>query len=148
MNAPDWYSVDVFYRWPYGLERPVHYRLRKLGGAFTFHRMVGPAIPLARYSVDGILTILPGYRWDGATFAPDIAKLMRAVLLHDFLCQICERAEWPIRRFEADRCFYTEARKDAPVLAAIYYAGIRIGGGLHRAFNPPTPEETLIIRPA
>lgn len=146
MNPPDWYSTDVYYRWLYGLERPVHYRLRKLPAAFTFHRVACPAIILARYSINGIMTILPGYRWDGATFAPDVAKLMRAVLLHDFLCQLCERPEWPIKRFEADRYFHTEAKKEAPFLATIYYAGIRIGGGLHRRFNPPTSEETLIIR--
>lgn len=144
----DWYSRNLFHRWPYGLTRPVHYRVRAIGAAYDFCRCARPGIPLARYSLDGILTILPGYRWDGATFAPDVAKLMRAVLLHDFLCQLVGRPDWPIGRIEADRCFYTEARKDAPVLAAIYYAGIRIGGGVHRAFNPPTAEETLLIRPA
>lgn len=72
---------------------------------------------------------------------------MRAVVLHDLLCQLCDVPGWPISRLAADRAFFAEARKISPLLGTLYFACIRVGGGLHRAINPPTPSEILFIRP-
>jgi hypothetical protein len=101
--------------------------------------------PLLARSSSRILSIRKGYTFDGATCAPDAPSLMPAFLVHDLLCQLCEIPGWPISRFQADRIFYREARKLAPFLAAVYYTGIRFGGGLHRALVPPTAEDGIMF---
>jgi hypothetical protein len=133
--TPDWYQENDFPgRFRYTVTRPVHFLLAELKDDYDIKSLKGNVLAIVR---DQLLSILPGYSFDGATSAPDIKRLMRGVVLHDILCQLCECPGWPMTRFAADKAFYRVAREDAPLIATVYYAGIRIGGHLHRFFNPP-----------
>lgn len=149
MDCPTWYETFDLGRWKYRLTEPQSFHGIARHPAGTVH-IIGatPKRPhLATLHHSGILTIHPGYAWDGATSAPDLTKLQRAVVLHDLLCQCCESPDWHLTRFQCDRLFYREARQSAPILAPFYYAGIRIGGQLHRAMNPPGDWQSVTICP-
>ena len=111
---------------------------------YNIHALDGPRI--ADLTPEYGVRIHPGYCFDGATLAPDCRDLFPAIVLHDLLCQ-CSRQyprDWPISRFQADRAFLREGIMHAPLRARFYYAGIRIGGAIHRAMG--NPDQTLIIR--
>jgi hypothetical protein len=146
---PHWYRYDpAAPRWKYIVTRPVHFYLPGLDGDYGIFDAKGET----QLSIvhRHFLSILPGYAFDGATYAPDVKKLMKAVALHDFLCQAALQhpENWPISRAQADREFLLEGLITAPILARIYYAGIRVGGLLHRTLFPPGPEDSLTIIPA
>jgi len=66
-------------------------------------------------------------------------------VFHDLLCQCAYHPDWPISRRLADKIFLHIGRRDAPLLTAIYYAGIRAGGLVHRSIFPPPPSEGVIV---
>jgi hypothetical protein len=147
MTEERWFETSSLGRYRYRLTRAVFFNIPAHPGGRLEIRSWNPARQhLATLSVDGVLAILPGYAWDGATSAPDIRKLQRAVVLHDLCCQCCEAEHWHLSRLTCDRLFLREARKEAPILAPLYYAGIRIGGNFHRWANPPELEQTVRIQ--
>jgi hypothetical protein len=76
---------------------------------------------------------------------------MPAFVLHDILCQCSKHhpREWPISRFQADKEFLREGLLHAPLRARLYYAGIRIGGGIHALItaSAAAPYSLIIRRP-
>ena len=140
---PYWCEATGLRPWRYRVREEIAFLVDGWRRNATVHGQDGTC--LAVWQAWGMVTILPGYAFDGATCAPDIAKLMPAVVLHDLLCQCCQVPGFPMRRAEADLCFFREAEKTAPVLAAIYYAGIRAGGGVHRALTRRAAGDVVTI---
>ncbi len=82
---------------------------------------------LATLDPEGLLTIYPGYHFDGATMAPDLVVLMRAVVFHDLMCQCAGHPLWPFRRSDGDWWFMEVAAEDKhELLGAVYFLGIRL----------------------
>lgn len=99
--------------------------------------------PYLRLEPTGCLTIMNGYAWDGATWAPDLRSVVRASLVHDALYQLMRSGK--INRLwkdTVDNDFLRIMREDgAGWLARIYYRGMRLGT---RIFNiPGKPREIL-----
>ncbi len=70
----------------------IFYRYHRLGGyelarEFVVQTALRPAsrlcIPCVTLEIDGVLTLSPGYRWDGATGACDTKNFMRGSAAHD-----------------------------------------------------------------
>ena len=81
---------------------------------------------------DGLLSINPGYCWDGASGpAIDSANFMRGSLVHDALYQLIREKQLrqEFRRF-ADLILYRIVREDgmSPVRALWVWAGVRLFG--------------------
>lgn len=99
--------------------------------------------PIARVERD-LLTLLPGYAWDGCTVIGRIvetAGTLRASLVHDFLYQLAEQPRFvvPYSQAQVDGTF----RRYLPCLAKpIYYLGVRLFG----RFFYGDEQESLVIR--
>lgn len=141
-----WYQESELGKYRYTVVLPIHFLVPELRLNYDITRPHedGDKLAIVR---DSIFTILPGYAFDGATGGPDFECLMREFALHDALCQLDEVPEWPISRFHADRIFFREAKKANLPLAIIYYTAIRMGGEIHKFFNPPTPADGIEVHP-
>lgn len=110
-----------------------------------------PVQPPAKIETDfitleptGILTIAAGYAWDGASGPTwDTPAAMRPSLIHDALYQLMREGLLPFDqwRLVADKLFRTLCKEDGmwSPRAAIWFAGVRLGGGWHpddRNTNP------------
>jgi hypothetical protein len=146
-DAPTWYEVDPMGRYRYRLTETIHFIgiRRHPAGTVEIQSANPKRQRLGILEHTGVLTMFPGYASDGATSAPDVQKLMRAIFLHDILCQCCTNPDWHMTRFECDREFLTEGIIAAPIRAKLYYGFIRVGGGLHQLFNLPSDEEKVRI---
>lgn len=100
-------------------------------------------------AADGAMTIMKGYAWDGCTpkvclldvllGTPDGAvfavtgrpKTYYASLLHDALYQFLPD-DLPLTRAQCDECFLRLMERDGFALRHVYYAAVRIFGGLSR----------------
>lgn len=78
---------------------------------------------------NGILEILKGYAWDGATFAPDFPEIYEATLVHDALYQFLEKG-MPLSRKQIDDIFLKMMEKQNFKYAKIYYRAVRLFGGI------------------
>lgn len=142
--APLFYRKTGDRKWPYEVIAPMHFRLGQFDEDYFVHAKSTGQL-LGTLKADGLLTVFPGYRFDGATFAPDIKSMMRSILLHDFLCQCCEHHLWPIDRYEADLWFHTLGLIDKASYISAYYSVVRALGGVHRFFFPPQPARGITI---
>ena len=83
---------------------------------------------------DGILTIRPGYAWDGPSGPTlDTPDFMRASLVHDALYQLMQSDKIPTsHRKQADQIFHAILVGDKmPHFRAWYaYAAVRLFGGI------------------
>lgn len=90
-----------------------------------------PTSSLISLDPKGILTISPGYRWDGADFFPDVKEVMRASLAHDALYQLIRqkllKKKW---RKSSDRLFRRLCIEDGldKLVAEICYLALRLVG--------------------
>lgn len=78
------------------------------------------------------VTIMPGYAFDGATFAPDFKGCMSGVVLHDALYQIrkCSDRLTSYSFKDADQCFLYEMKRAgfSWFMRNIYWAAVRSFG--------------------
>ena len=96
-----------------------------------------------RLGVDGVLTINPGYAWDGPSGpAFDTKNFMRGSLVHDALYQLIRTGALPqAARQVADDELRRVVLEDgmSRLRAAWVYAGVRLFGGGHTdSANEPT----------
>ena len=88
--------------------------------------------PFLLMSCNGILTIRPGYRWDGASaIAIDTANIMLPSLVHDALYQLIrEGVLKPDDRQRCDKIMYelNIERGMAKIRASSIYYALRAGG--------------------
>ncbi len=127
--------------WKWQLESAQSFKATGLGlDGLDFRSLRGDL--LARCH-KGVLTIYPHYQWDGCTVIGRIIETkgtLRASLLHDFLYQIAEQADYdcPFTQRQADVAF----RRVLPCWAKlIWYAGVRAFGWAFYGGN----EYSLII---
>lgn len=101
-----------------------------------------------RMDTDGVLYIRKGYAWDGASGPTlDTKDSMRASLVHDALYQLMREGHLPaIGRALADQEFHRICLEDGmhPIRAAIWYAGVRVGGGPSAS---PAAERPILSAP-
>ena len=90
---------------------------------------------------NGVITIAQGYAWDGCSVVPDgrrgsdgLPVTWRASLIHDALYQFCID-NGVYTRQQADAAFRERLRMDGFALAGVYYAGVRLFGGLFHAMG-------------
>lgn len=132
------YVLDEDYPWPSG---------RRFDDGCAFEDETGKRRLEIR--PDGEIRVLAGYAWDGCTpkFAvwdivigtPDGVpnertrkpKAYYASLLHDALYQFLD-AGLPLTRYDADRIFLQILERDAFAPRRLYFAAVRIFGGLAR----------------
>jgi hypothetical protein len=94
--------------------------------------------------VNGAVVLYPGYRWDGATSAPDFPSILLAAAFHDLFCQI--EHDIDISRSITDQIFvYVAKYYNAPFLGKIYYMGIIIGRRALDIVNPFPAKRHLFI---
>lgn len=86
-------------------------------------------------SIDGVLTVVRGYQWDGPSGpAFDTPDFMRASLVHDALYQLMREGRLPLyHRDMADNLLWQVARADGmPWARAIWcWAAVRMFGERH-----------------
>jgi len=84
-------------------------------------------------SVTGILTLYPGYQWDGATGAIDTISILRASALHDWFClHVITRKLPPEYRRKGDDLFYLVCIEDGmPKIRADYAHAAVIAYGMY-----------------
>jgi hypothetical protein len=81
--------------WKYRLDETLHW-------TFTYRPEMATQLDMAVacggfvHITPTSMTVLPGYRWDGATGALDTATMIAPSCVHDPLCQMI-RAGWPIK---------------------------------------------------
>ena len=81
----------------------------------------------------GVIRVLAGYTWNGASHWPDHPRLWRATLFHDALCQALDCPCAPFSWDDAATVFGDIAREDGYRLAGLVEWGVRwIGGFLER----------------
>ena len=102
--------------------------------------------PFIRLDVDGTLSIIEGYAWDGASGpAIDTANFMRGSLVHDALYQLIrgKQLEAATHRKAADLILQRICMEDgmSSLRAWWVYQGVRFGGG-PAASNPEPPHLT------
>lgn len=108
--------------------------------------------PRLTIRANGTARVLAGYAWDGCTpkvvacdvvlGTPDGAthaltgkpKAYYASLLHDALYQFLD-ADLPMRRKDADRVFLELLARDSFAPRGVYFAAVRLFGGLSRLFT-------------
>ena len=92
-----------------------------------------------RMQPDGLLTILSGYAWDGASGPTiDSKNTMRGSVVHDALFQLMREGFLDVKwRKQADKELYRILREDgmSAIRAGYWYAGVRIGGGPSASIN-------------
>ena len=86
-----------------------------------------------KLDVDGNLTIVAGYAWDGPSGPViDTKENMRAALVHDALYQLmrCRHLTAKEHKDKADRLFKKICIEDGvpSATASIYYFGLKMGG--------------------
>ena len=86
-----------------------------------------------KLSIDGTLTIVDGYAWDGPSGPViDTRQNLRASLVHDALYQLMRLRKLTIKdhKEKADRLFKRICIEDgvSPATAHIYYIGLKLGG--------------------
>jgi hypothetical protein len=85
--------------------------------------------------VNGVVVLYPGYKWDGATAAPDFPSILLAAAFHDLFCQI--EHDISISRSITDQTFvYVAKYYKAPLMGRIYYMGIMVGRRVLDFVNP------------
>jgi len=95
---------------------------------------VGDQIEIVGFIVDGWLTIVKGYEWDGCTpkvrlfgvlvGIPDFKGNYRASLVHDFLIEYCIQHSIP--RKKIDIAFQEIMKEDRFLLRQIYSTGVHL----------------------
>lgn len=81
--------MKIFYREGYSYQL-AHKAVFERTGIIPRKEITGPFMKLA---VDGTLTIMPGYAWDGASGGVDTKSVIRASLVHDSLYQFMRMGE-------------------------------------------------------
>lgn len=136
-EAASWlFCLETNYSWqsPYGLDRD-----------WAFQDKNGQTRLLL--TTDGIITVVKGYAWDGATpktcafdlvlGTPDGVvflgtgkpKTYYASLVHDALYQFLPK-DPPLTRAQADHCFLLLMQEHRFSLARLYWVAVRLFGGL------------------
>jgi len=60
----------------------------------------------AELALDGMITLCPGFCYDGATGAPDTKEVMRGAAFHDFICNLVDLEVLPVEyRRQGDDMF-------------------------------------------
>ena len=113
-------------------------RARHLADGFRIYPGITPAcnrrLPFLRLETDGLLTISPGYSWDGASGpVVDTSEVMRASLVHDALYEFMRNLKLSARdwRDTADRLFEKLCVEDgvSPRTAHLYCLALEHFGG-------------------
>ena len=86
-----------------------------------------------KLSLDGTLTIVAGYAWDGPSGpVVDTKRNLRSSLVHDALYQLMRQRHLTIKDHKnaADRLFKKHCIEDGvpSTTAQIYYLGLKLGG--------------------
>lgn len=115
--------------------------LPELSGAMRLELV---AFPFIRWD-DGVLSISPGYAWDGPSGpAVDTKTFMRGSLVHDALYQLMrEKALHQQHRRIADKILYKMCREDKMmwIRAAWVYVAVRLFAGF--AADPASKKPVL-----
>jgi hypothetical protein len=102
--------------------------------------------PYISISADGLMTIRRHYAWDGASKIPDTPKNLRASLIHDALYQLMRQGYMDPKKERdwSDRLFQKICIRDGTntVIAAGYYAGLRLFGWLSTKPEPSNNPDT------
>lgn len=87
-----------------------------------YHALTGEQLADIRL---GVLSIYPGYAWDGMTCAPDWCP--EASLVHDFGCQArtCAGFRAAVPQRDVDRVFREVMRERGFVLWPVYWLTVR-----------------------
>lgn len=122
------YRKTLNEKWKYILEAPLQIKLNSITNLKGVFWSVGSRKPtkLAFINKD-LLTIQPGYAWDGATCAPDFPGVMRASLVHDAELQFLQIPEYSQYRtvYLIDRLFFDLMKEDKFPLKEIYFSAVR-----------------------
>ena len=99
-------------------------------------------------AASGLLTILSGYAWDGASGPTiDTKSSMRPSLIHDCLCQLMKERRLDYGRWHEQVHAYFEqlCREDGMggFRASLWHWGVRVGQG----GNPDDPD-TVVVKTA
>lgn len=95
----------------------------------------------------GMLTIMAGYAWDGATNFPDMRQIMRGTLAHDAVYELMRLGYLgPECREAADNLLRSICLEDemVHVLAQAIYEGAQIGG---RPYADPANDKPVLEAP-
>lgn len=101
--------------------------------------------PAASMGMEGNLTIMPGYLWDGPSgIAKDTLSFMRASLVHDALYHLMREnvLKKYYHRCIADRLMRKICFQDGmnPARANYTYLAVRAGGKRSASYDKPTKE--------
>lgn len=110
-----------------------------------FHLPIRPTQPISnewvRLSRNGLLIVNPGFAWDGCSIVGDgprgsngLPITSAAALLHDVCYQFLIDAGI-YSRAQADRMFYDLLRQAGFAWSWLYYAGVRLVGGIYHAWG-------------
>jgi len=84
--------------------------------------------------VRGSISVLTGFKWDGATCAIDTPDFMRGSCIHDALYTLIQQGKLPASfRAKADKILFNLCREDGMTLfrASYVYAAVRLFGAKH-----------------
>ena len=116
-------------KYKYILEEDFHYQLEGIRLEKDFMGKDKKGRLWVFITQNGILGILKGYAWDGATLAPDYPEIYEATLVHDALYQFLERG-MPLSRKQIDDIFLKMMENQNFKYAKIYYRAVRLFGGI------------------
>lgn len=140
----NWYKKTDHPKWKYVLIEKMRFQLPVSYIELDIFSDKGEL--LAHLDCSGLLTIYPGYAWDGATCALDFKSALRATLIHDIMCQLVNHDHWTYDRFEADLLFFETAKKDRFVFARVYFYGVAVFGILHTICFPNKKQKGIYTK--
>lgn len=137
--------------WYRSIPRDGHgYKYETTRDLYFHHDGIDPHLYLEVWSFDfcvqtirtGIRIVHKGYRWDGATCAPDCVSVLMETVPHDVDCQ-CQflpvYVELVATRKQADQWFAASLRRRGVKLWRLWYLGVRIG-----SLGKPTTHDGLV----
>lgn len=127
-------------KWKYLLSHPMQYAVPASWPRAEYYTLNNKLIANI---IAGVLTILPGYAWDGMTCAPDWC--LEASLIHDFGCQArtCDVFRQHVSQNDVDNLFKDVMKECGFILWPVYYSAVRVYQTVRSVFVKNEPYQLI-----